>query len=189
MKKTKILSSGTQSIDIIDAILDHHKPLKKLIKVLKGDGEFAEKKKAFEEFAPLLEAHAKPEGAVLYTDMKRAEDLVSEGFEGEIEHDLADQLAQEAKHNRNKDEWTARVKVLAELVEHHLQEEESDIFPEFKKETTSEKREELGRKYITLRSQFIQQHHLKIKDSSREMGAIPKAVKKVQKVVTDALHS
>src|SRR4051794_32895214 len=81
-----------QHTDLIELILEDHKLLKKLIKVMKSeDAEYEEKREAFEEFAPLLVAHAKPEEQVLYNFMKQDEDLRMEGFEGDVEHGLADQ--------------------------------------------------------------------------------------------------
>ena len=38
----------------------------------------------------------------------------------------------------------ARIKVLAELVEHHIKEEEEDILPDFKKNSEKAERLELG---------------------------------------------
>jgi hemerythrin superfamily protein len=107
--------------DIIQMIMVDHKPLKKLIKVMKdSDQSLSARQKAFEEFAPLLVAHAKPEEQVLYVYMRKDEDLREESFEGEVEHGLADQMLEEAKRTDDEDLWSAKVKVLAELVEHHI---------------------------------------------------------------------
>jgi hypothetical protein len=140
--------------DIIELILQDHKPLKALIEVMKDeDAEFPEKKAAFEEFAPLLVAHAKPEEQTWYVNMKSEDDMEVEGLEGDVEHGLADQLCEELKRTSDENLFMAKVKVLAELVEHHIEEEEEDMLPDFKKKSTIEERIELGMKYLEIQSE------------------------------------
>lgn len=138
-----------KSADIIDIILADHKPLKRLIQILKNsDKSFSERRAAFEQFAPLLTMHAKAEEQVLYVCMKEDDDTRIDGLEGDVEHGLADQMVEEAKRTKEKDLWTARVKVLAELVEHHIKEEEEEMLPEFRKNSDQQERIELGQQYI-----------------------------------------
>lgn len=142
--------------DIIEIILEDHKPLKQLIKVMKdSDKDFAERKSAFEEFAPALVAHAKPEEQILYTTLKADDDLREEGFEGDVEHSLADQLVEECKRTDDKDLLGARIKVLAELVEHHIEEEESSLLPDFKKHSDLHERAQMGNKFLKLKVDYL----------------------------------
>ncbi len=146
-----------QAFDIIDLILEDHKPLKRLIKIMKDtDQDMRERMAAFGEFAPLLVTHAKPEEQTLYVKMKASqeEDVRVEGLEGDVEHMLADQLLEEIKRIEDKDQWTATVKVLAELVEHHIEEEESELLPDYKKDSEPAERLELGRKFLKLKSEL-----------------------------------
>lgn len=141
------------SKDIVEIILDDHKALKKLVQVMKdSDKDLSERKKAFQEFAPLLLQHAKPEEQSWYLYMKKAVDMREEGFEGDVEHGLADQLVEEIKRTEDEDQVSARIKVLAELVEHHIEEEEEEQLPEFKKNTSNVEREQLGELYMQLQS-------------------------------------
>jgi hypothetical protein len=48
----------------------------------------------------------------------------------------------------------AKVKVLAELVEHHIEEEEEKNLPKFKRASSAQERDDLGRKYLERRSAF-----------------------------------
>jgi hypothetical protein len=81
-------------------------------------------------------------------------DLREEGFEGQVEHQLADQMVEEVKRSKDKELTAAQIKVLAELVEHHIEEEEETILPDFKKDTILEDREEIGQKYLDLKSEI-----------------------------------
>ncbi len=148
-------SESEGSADIIQMILSDHKPLKKLIKVMKDtDADIDERRAAFEEFCPLLVTHAKPEEQVMYVFMKGEEELRTEGFEGDVEHALADQMIEEAQRADDEDVWSAKVKVLAELVEHHIEEEESELLPDFKKHTEKEERGEMGAEFMRLKSEL-----------------------------------
>ena len=139
-------SSVTQK-DIIDLIVEDHKPLKKLIKVMKdSDASLPERRAAFNEFFPLLTAHARSEEIVLYKAMKEQVSLREEAYEGDVEHALATQVMDDVMDATDVDVWGAKVKVLAELVEHHIKEEENDHLPDFRKVSSKEHRISLGQK-------------------------------------------
>jgi len=154
-KKAAPKKMSAESTDIIDLIMRDHKPLKKLIKTMKSeDADIAEKREAFEEFAPTLLNHAKPEEQTWYENMQTEEDMNVEALEGHIEHGLADQLVNELKGEDDNDTFEAKVKVLAEMVEHHIEEEEEEMLPSFRRRSTKEQRAELGMKYEELHTQM-----------------------------------
>jgi hemerythrin superfamily protein len=158
MKRTQA-KKKTQSSkkDIITLILNDHKPLKKMIKTLKSEKvKLAKKKEVFEEFAPTLIAHAKPEEKSWYPNLKTEHDMAVEGTEGDVEHGLADQLCEELKSTTDHDLFMAKVKVLAELVEHHIEEEEEELLPTYRKDSTIEEREKVGQKYLFLKAQYTE---------------------------------
>jgi hypothetical protein len=126
------------------------------------------KKAAFEEFAPALLAHAKPEEKTWYICEKTMHGLVVQGLEGDIEHGLADQLCKELKSADGEDIFVAKVKVLAELVEHHIQEEEEHQLPTYKHRSTQTERAHLGREYEALRTQFQAPESTKAEQSNRK---------------------
>lgn len=148
----------TKMDDIVEMILEDHKPLKKLIKIMKdSDRDISERAEAFTEFAPLLVSHAKPEEESLYVFMKKDADLREEGLEGDVEHQLADQLCEEIKRTKDPEEMGARIKVLAELVEHHIEEEEEELLPEFRDNSELEERVALGRQFVELKAAMLEQ--------------------------------
>ena len=78
--------------DPLALILEDHKPLKELTIVLKdSDRSAKERFKAYQEFAPTLIAHAKPDEETLYKAMKSNKDLREEGLEGDVEHHIKEE--------------------------------------------------------------------------------------------------
>lgn len=148
--------SRSESTDVIALILKDHKPIKELIEILKDEEvSFAKKQPAFVEFELALTSHAKAEEESLYVHLKEIDHLVVEGLEGDIEHALADQLMREINDsNGDEDTWMAKVKVLAELVEHHVKEEEKEVFKKVRKDFNTEQRNEIGEMYARLHSEY-----------------------------------
>lgn len=168
-KKTK--SSSPQHVqtskeDIIKLILADHQPLKRLIGALKDlNTPIRTRRRIFEQFAQLLLVHARAEQESLYAFLKdENKELRIDGLEGDVEHALAEHMLEEVKMAEDADVWSARCKVLAELVEHHITEEESEILPLFKKECDVEERVMIGKEYLELKDHFRRSESLTIEE-------------------------
>ncbi|HMN67975.1 MAG TPA: hemerythrin domain-containing protein [Bdellovibrionales bacterium] len=150
----KRMFTGTE--DIISVIEEDHKPLKELIKIMKdSEKSLTERRQAFMEFAPLLMTHAKSEEKALYEHMKTVAGLKEHAFEGDTEHMVADQLCEEIKRTTNEDAMGAKIKVLVEMVEHHIKEEEKDILPDVKKKVGKDKLVFLTKVYVDVQADII----------------------------------
>lgn len=143
---------------IVEAIKRDHDDLKKYISILKGDETYSTKKAAFKPFTELLKSHSKSEEKVVYQLCLRFPDLREDTYEGYVEHGLADRMMKESVRIRDKDRWKAQVKVLAELVEHHIEEEESEFLPKLKKYIDAEERKEMADDFIRLRQRSLPDH-------------------------------
>ena len=92
-----------------------------------------------------LNVHELIEEKVLYPALKphaEARDIVLEGFE---EHHVADVLVQELHQlAADNERWGAKFKVLKESLEHHIEEEESHMFPAARQVLPREQLLELG---------------------------------------------
>ncbi len=158
--KTHLKAKTTTSAgDITSLILRDHEALKKLILNLKDSKvEISKKRPAYEEFKRALKVHAQAEEESLYVHMKEedeGDDLRVEGYEGDTEHSIAVDLMQEIDEIRsNDDKWMAKVKVLAELVDLHIKEEENEFFKKIRKEFSTLERTEIGKEYSRLLNQF-----------------------------------
>lgn len=161
-RATRGSSAQTSKDDIVKLILLDHAPLKRLIAILK-DSELTvrTRRRAFDQFAPLLLVHAHAEQESFYAFLKdENRELRVHGLEGEVEHALAEYMIDEVKMAEDAGIWSARAKVLAELVEHHIEEEETEIIPDFKKEVDIEDRVLIGKQYLDLKDHFRREESL-----------------------------
>jgi len=129
-------------MDALDLIKQDHKRLRKLLEeTLEADS--AEREQRLDHLRTELVAHERMEEEVLYPrlrDEKKTHEPVLEGYE---EHHVADVLLDELLDvPPQTDLWKAKVKVLKENVEHHMDEEEDELF---KGARASLDREELNR--------------------------------------------
>lgn len=139
--------------DIIALIKRDHVPLRAGIKILKSEeATDSQKKKALKIFLRDLELHAKAEEKSLYESAQTESEVRSTILEGYEEHEIADALALELKALNFENEWNdhlaAKAKVLAELVEHHVEEEEREMLPEVEEVYSKEELLQLGEQYV-----------------------------------------
>lgn len=137
----------------IKLLTDEHDRIRNETKTLRNlDIPQTERKLAFARLLPAITSHMKKEEKVIYSFMKLCDqdDLRVWALEGKEEHILMEQLiAKMLTVDISGEEWSAKAKVLAELIEHHLDEEEQEIFPALAKELNENSDEQLAKNYDT----------------------------------------
>jgi hemerythrin superfamily protein len=120
-------------IDAVDMLEGQHREVEDLFEKLEKAGGGAGKRKLFTELADNLAIHATIEERDFYpvVKAKRTEAILLESLEEHlgIKRVLADLLAIDV----DDETFDAKVKVLKEQVEHHVKEEEDDLFPKVRK--------------------------------------------------------
>lgn len=131
-------------MNAIDLLKSQHREVEQLFSKLEKAKGAKSKRAAFEAVADALAAHATIEEHQFYPAVKakRTEDILLESLEEHlgIKRVLADLLQISA----DDETFDAKAKVLKEQVEHHVEEEEEDLFPKVKKLLAKEELEELG---------------------------------------------
>ena len=116
-------------MNAIEMLKKEHRAVEKLFETFESAKGSGQKRKAFEEIADALAVHAAIEERHFYPAVKEksTEDLLLEAAEEhlEIKRVIADLLAMDA----SEDTFEAKVTVLKENVEHHVEEEEKELFP------------------------------------------------------------
>ena len=134
--------------DAIGLLKADHRSVEALFKEILGDksGSLSGQRKNIEKVLAELTLHAKVEESIFYPAVygktKRDTEDRNEVLEAVEEHGSMKDLMKKIKRTTGRDETLrAKVQVLSEIVEHHVKEEESELF--------SEARRLLGEKKLT----------------------------------------
>jgi hemerythrin-like domain-containing protein len=165
------------STDAIVVLKEEHQQIRKAFRAFEAAGENALVRKGtlVDRIIELLTIHTYIENEVMYPRVRELlpelEDDVLESYE---EHHVADVLVLELSSMKPSDErFVAKTTVLIENVEHHMDEEEQEWFPQVRKG--------LGRKQL----QEIGAEMLRKREKAPRRPSQPGAVKKVVKAITD----
>jgi hemerythrin-like domain-containing protein len=110
---------------------EDHRKVKRLLTELEATTQRGVKTRSelFERIKSELTVHEAIEEEIFYPTLKqhpRAKEIVLEGYE---EHDVVDRLMSELAELSVDDEtWGPKAKVMMENIEHHIEEEEGDMF-------------------------------------------------------------
>src|ERR1700674_4750490 len=121
-----------ESTDILDTLKKEHDEVKDLLKNLSDAETPAQRRNLVQKIKAALVPHTKSEEKVVYDAViaLRDKDAQMDGHEGYLEHEWAAKTLQrmEAITNAASPEHKATGKVLKELVEHHIEEEERNVW-------------------------------------------------------------
>lgn len=146
-------------MNAVQLLLKDHEEIKQLFRQFEEAGERARKKKqtiagkVIEE----IHAHSQLEERIFYPAVrekgkKEIQEVILEGIE---EHRVADFMMERLQQTGPEDEtFDAKFMVLIESVEHHLKEEERELFPESKKMFDKEELDRLGAQMEALEQQL-----------------------------------
>ena len=121
-------------MDAVKLLKDDHEKVKGLFRQFERARSDDKKKQLADEIMMELEVHSKIEEEIFYPAVREKvgeDELVAEAVE---EHHVVDVLMQEIKQLEPSDErFEAKMTVLIENVEHHIEEEEKEMLPDAKK--------------------------------------------------------
>ena len=134
-------------MDAIKLLKADHDKVKKLLDELESTTERGVKTRQ-ELFATIkgeLTLHEVVEEEIFYPELKshpKAKEIVLEGYE---EHHVVDKLMGELEALSVEDEtWGAKAKVMKENIEHHIEEEEGEMFTKARQVFDRSELEDLG---------------------------------------------
>lgn len=134
-------------MDAFTLLKNDHKTVAALFEKIEPTTERAVKtrEEAFGKLKIELDVHAHIEEKILYPALKKEAETRDITFEGLEEHHVIKLLLAElAGMAVDSEEWTAKAKVLQENVEHHVEEEETNMFKLAREILTKEEIEDLG---------------------------------------------
>jgi hemerythrin superfamily protein len=136
-------------MNAITMLTDDHKKMRKLLTELESTTERGLKIRGelYSTIKGELTVHEIIEEEIFYPELKahpKARDIVLEGYE---EHHVVDMVMRELEDTPVDDEsWGAKAKVMKENVEHHMEEEEGEMFKQARSVFDDDELEALGRR-------------------------------------------
>jgi hemerythrin superfamily protein len=131
-------------MDAIELLKDQHRQVEKLFAQIEKSEDSEHTLALFEELADSLAAHSAIEEEIFYPAAyaKQTKELLQEAVEEHlsVKRVLADLL----ELTPEDESFDAKIKVLKEQVEHHVKEEEGELFKKVKKELGKDELETLG---------------------------------------------
>jgi hemerythrin superfamily protein len=135
-------------MDAYQILMKDHRKVEDLFEKIEKteDGDRKERAELFNKLREELELHTEIEERLLYPEMKklqRTKQLAGEALE---EHGEVKRLLNElAKLSPAEERWSDMIEELDHAVQHHVREEEEQMFPAARKELTEGRANELGR--------------------------------------------
>lgn len=130
--------------DIFEQILDS------------SDGAKKTREKLFSKLKSELIAHSKAEEKIFYPRLKEEGELREQVLESLEEHHEVELLLDELDELEVDDErWMAKMRVLQENVEHHVEEEEDELFEEARSVLDDDEATDLCKRFDEEKSQLL----------------------------------
>ena len=132
--------------DAIALLKADHREVEELFAKFEGATGDGKKQQIAEKICTELKIHTTIEEEIFYPALrgKIEDDLLDEGY---VEHDGAKVLINDIMAGGPGDEfYDAKVKVLSEEIEHHVKEEEEELFPKVEKAFEADRLTELGKR-------------------------------------------
>jgi hemerythrin-like domain-containing protein len=147
-------------MDVFTLLKNDHEKVSGIFSKLEETTERAAKTREdlFAQLKQELDVHAHIEETIFYPAIKQeaeTREITLEGFE---EHHVIKTLLKELEgQSVETEQWTAKLKVLKENVEHHVEEEEGEMFKGAREVLSKEQIEDLGARMEAEKKRQLQQ--------------------------------
>jgi len=150
IEKALIGESGDEK-DILDQLKEEHEEVAELLEQLVKSQRAGERKSALAKIKAALVPHDRAEEKIVYDAVIALRDKQpkQDGEEGYLEHALVDKILATLSRIENamSPEFSAASKVLKELITHHVEEEERNVWSDVKKNFSKEDRISMYRRF------------------------------------------
>jgi len=138
--------------DILDTLKQEHRDVAEMLEKLVESENAAERKRLLTSIKTALVPHLRAEEKVVYDAILtlRGKEQQIHGEEGYMEHALGDKMLTQLGKMQNamSPEFSAGAKVLKELVEHHVEEEEKAIWSDVEGNFSDKDRVAMNKKFL-----------------------------------------
>lgn len=137
-------------MNIIDALVAHHDELRSLYARAEADPT------TFDEYTRHLGVHHTMEEKYFYDFLVKAQDAEAEAQDGVNEHQIIEMIMLDSKRfPRDHALFPVKVEGLGEYTNHHLEDEETVIFPLARRTLPSSEQERLGTLFVQAKDALL----------------------------------
>jgi hemerythrin superfamily protein len=142
---------------IFRRLVDEHAQVMALMQHVIASPNEAERGELFDEVRRELLSHARAEQATLYATLREHASTEEMALHGWEEHEEVEELLSELEGlDPSDDEWMGLFVQMTTAVEHHVSEEEGEIFAAAKEVIGTQKAEELERDFTTTKEDELE---------------------------------
>jgi hemerythrin superfamily protein len=132
-------------MDALQLLRQDHQAVKDLFEQVDGAEDGKQRKRIFDQIDTQLNIHAHIEETVFYPEMRKIEELKEMVEEALQEHQEVKTLLEEIEGlDPEGEEFSASLEELIENVEHHVAEEEDEMFPKVREQCDQASLDRLG---------------------------------------------
>jgi hypothetical protein len=142
-------------MNALTLLTQEHQQVKKLLEEGEATTERGVKTRTelYARLKEMLTTHERMEEEVLYPALKKHREAREDALEGYQEHHVVDLIFEELDATPVDDEkWGAKFTVAKENIEHHIEEEESEMFREAREVFKPEELERMGDQMAEIRA-------------------------------------
>jgi hypothetical protein len=160
LEKVRSTLGAYTATDVRALLQADHEQIRRLAKDLADATTSPRRRSLLKQLKPLLVAHSRAEESAVYvplTELRSSPDSRLAGSEGAVEHNLVDVLLGRMAdtEDASTDMWRAHAKVLHESLEHHIKEEESELFEEIGEHFAEDERAAMGERFARQRDTLM----------------------------------
>lgn len=138
---------------IYDRLIQEHQMVADLFQQALRDNS----KQTLLKIRQMLDPHMEGEEEILYPKLEEKKDLKELAEHAYEEHDEARSLMKEVESMEpGEKEWTSKLKELQQSVQHHVEEEESKVFPAAKKVFSDDQAQQMAQQYMEFKKSSMQ---------------------------------
>lgn len=137
--------------EIVNELVADHWEIRDLLKELRDDSVHANRRRFLaKRLQTWMKWHTLGEDKTINPFGLHHASTMASAYGDKEEHALVAGLLEKLSRTRNPHHWAARVHLVTELVEHHLDEEEEEYFPLLRQELSADESERLALEYRDL---------------------------------------
>jgi hemerythrin superfamily protein len=132
-------------MNALEFLKEDHRKVKTLFQEMRKTSDRSKQKEIFDKIDTELEMHTHIEETIFYPAIEEQEELKDMVTQALAEHHQAKELLEQLETLRADDhDFGSKLQQLMEAVEHHVEEEEEEMFPKIREVFDEDELEQLG---------------------------------------------